>query len=78
MLKRIDRDKIFGNITFPDQLIDQFLKTLNEVLDIMAPVKKLSKKEASLKMKPWITKGIITSIKVRDKLYKKYMIAKTP
>ena len=78
VLNRIDWDKIFGNITCPDQLMDRFLKTLNEVLDIMAPVKKLSKKEASLKMKPWITKGIITSIKVRDKLYKKYMITKTP
>ena len=29
-------------------------------------------------MEPWITKGIITSIKVRDNLYKKYMVAKTP
>ena len=60
VLNRIDWDKIFGNITCQDQLIDRFLKTLNEVLDIMALVKKLSKKEASLKVKPWITKGIIT------------------
>ena len=77
MLNCIDWDKNFGNITCPVQVMDRF-KTLNEVLDIMAPVKKLSKKEASLKVKPWITKCIITSIKVRDKLYKKYMIAKTP
>ena len=78
MLNRIDWDKIFGTITCPNQLIDRFLQTLNEVLDIMAPVKKLSKKEASLRIKPWITKGIITSIKVRDKLYHRYLAAKSP
>ena len=53
--------------------MELFLKTLNEVLDLMAPIKLLSKKEANLKSKPWITKGILKSIKVRDKLYKRYL-----
>ena len=69
MLNRIDWDKIFSNITCPDQLMDRFLKTLNEILDIMALVKMLSKKEASLKMKPWITKGLIISGYAIQKIY---------
>ena len=48
MLNRIDWNKIFDNITCQDQLMDRFIETLNEVLDIIAPVKKLSKNEGSL------------------------------
>ena len=44
----------------------------------MVPIKKLSEKEASLKIKPWITKGILTSIKVWNKLDLRYLVSKTP
>ena len=77
VLQNIKWQKIFGNITCPDKLMELFLKTLNEVLDLMAPIKPLSKKEANLKIKPWITKGILKSIKVRDRLYKKYLSKKS-
>ena len=44
----------------------------------MAPIKKLSKKEIEFKQKPWLTKGILKSIKIRDKIYKKFLAAKDP
>jgi len=44
----------------------------------MAPFKKLSKKEIELKQKPWLTSGILKSMKTRDNLYKKFMLAKDP
>ena len=77
VLQNIKWQNIFGNITCPDKLMELFLKTLNEVLDLMAPIKPLSRKEANLKIKPWITKGILKSIKIRDRLYKKYLSKKS-
>ena len=38
----------------------------------------LNKKQLRLEAKPWITRGIIKSIKRRDKLLKKYINAKDP
>ena len=43
----------------------------NSVLDKHAPMRPMSKKEKRLTDKPWITKGIHTSIKAKNKLYKK-------
>ena len=50
---------------------DQFLKTL----DRHALFKK-SKKELRRKRKPWITKGINKSIKVKNQLYKRFVNTK--
>ena len=42
------------------------------------PWKKLNKKELRLQAKPWITAGILTSIKRRDQLLHKWITAKDP
>ena len=44
-----------------------------EIIDKNAPYKTLSKKESKLKLKPWITKGILQSIKTRGNYRKKYI-----
>ena len=51
-----------------------FYNKITKLLDEMAPLKKLSKKEISLKNKPWISQGILKSMKERDKIYKKFTI----
>ena len=38
--------------------------------------RKLTKKEFSLKQSPWITSGILKSMKIRDKLYKSFVLEK--
>ena len=38
----------------------------------MAPFKRVTKKELSLQRKPWITHGILNSMKIRDRIYKEY------
>ena len=38
----------------------------------MATVRCLSKKEANLQQRPWITHGILVSIKERDRIHKSY------
>ena len=49
-----------------------FLNKINILLDEMAPLKKVTKKEISLQRKPWITHGILQSMKIRDRTYKEF------
>ena len=49
-----------------------FYQKMIGLFDEMAPLKKLTKKEQGLKKKPWITYGILTSMRNRDSFYKKY------
>ena len=44
----------------------------------MAPIKKLTKKEVRLQKRPWITNGILISMKNRDKTYKEFIKEKDP
>ena len=41
-----------------------------------APFKRVSKRQAKLKRKPWITTGILKSISVKNKLYKRFLKSK--
>ena len=49
---------------------------IETLLDIYAPIRKLTKAELKLKSKPWLTKGIMTSIEKKKKIYKKFIKAK--
>jgi hypothetical protein len=51
---------------------------VERLLDEMAPIKKLTQKEQGLKNRPWITSGILTSMRARDKLYKEFALEKDP
>ena len=74
------------NIRWPDlfyeksceEQISIFLAQTNRLLDEMAPVRKLTKKEINLRQTPWLTNGILKSMKSRDKLHSKFLKAKDP
>ena len=53
-LLKLDWDLLFRNKNCNEK-IDIFLKTINCLLDKMAPFKKLYQKEIELKQKPWLT-----------------------
>ena len=55
-----------------------FLRLFHRVIDENAPLKKRNKREKKEKIKPWVTKGITKSIKVRGKLYKEFIKSKIP
>jgi len=76
-LCEFDWEELFRNKNCDDK-INIFLKNINCLLDKMAPIKKLTKKEIELKQKPWLTSGILKSIKTRDDIYKKFLLAKDP
>ena len=60
----------------PNVSFNSLLKEVNTLVDQYLPLKKITKKEIRHQFKPWITNGIRTSIKRREKLYKKFLRAK--
>ena len=53
-----------------NEQFDQIVSTLSEVVDIHAPLRKATRKEKRLKLKPWITRGILKSIAFKNKLFR--------
>ena len=55
-----------------DQCTTLLINTVEHLLDELAPIKRLSKREVGLKQRPWITPGILKKMKERDQFYNKY------
>ena len=53
-----------------NELYDSFVAIFAEVVDKFAPMKKASRKEKILKLKPWISNGLLKSIKIKNKMFK--------
>ena len=57
--------------------VDNDVKCLNDtfiaVLDKHAPLCNMTRKEMKLNSKPWITKGLFTSIETKNKLFRNYV-----
>ena len=76
-LKKIDWDTVFSDCKQDvDLSYKKFLDKITKLLDIHAPVKKLSHKEKKSLSKPWLTKGILQSIKQKNVLYRTYRTLK--
>ena len=61
-----------------DYSFETFNKKHSEILDRHALFKKLSNQDKKLSKKPWITTGILNSIKNKNRLYRKVIRAKDP
>ena len=53
--------------------VSNFYFKIETLLDEMAPLKKLTKKEIGIQQRPWITPDIIAAINERNKLYKEFL-----
>ena len=60
----------------PNIGFENFMLIINNLLDKHAPFKEQAKRKEKLRFKPWITKGILTSIMQRDKIHKEMIKAK--
>ena len=69
----IDLQNCDTNLSF-----ESFFSKFNELLDKHAPLIKVSNKKIKNQFKPWITHGIRTSIRKRNKLKNKFLRAKDP
>lgn len=52
-----------------DECCNIFYNKITQLLDEMAPIHRLSKKEINLLRLPWITNGLLKSMRNRDRLY---------
>ena len=52
-----------------DKLFSNFIKLVSATINKHAPLTKASRKKRKLMNKPWITKGILVSIRRKQKLY---------
>ena len=57
-------------------VFDSFHAKITEIIDKHVPLKKVSKRRLLLSAKPWITRGIKISIKIKNSLYKSYLKTK--
>ena len=77
-----DLTKVDWNTLFSDckQHVDlsykQFLQKVTKLFDIHPTVKKLSHKEKNSLPKPWLTKGVLHSIKRKNGLYRNFLKTK--
>jgi len=59
-------------------LSDEFVKVFNDTLDKHAPYRYASRKEEHSFNKPWLTKGILTSIAKKNTLNRKQLTTNSP
>ena len=57
-----------------DKSFEAFILVVQKVIDKHTPIKKMSRKLRKLKSKPWITKGILSSICTKNCRYKSHYI----
>ena len=71
-LGQIDWNDIINPQVNTNTSFSTFYNKIVKLLDEMAPYKKITKKEADLQQRPWITKGLLISMNKRDSLYKEF------
>ena len=69
---------LYKIVNFDDfyKAFDYSHKMLLNILNEHYPIKILNKKEIELERKPWITKGILTSTKIKNQTYRKFIKSK--
>ena len=55
-----------------DDSFSKLVQTLSKVIEKHAPLQKASRKQKRIMQKPWLTKGLLTSIKNKQKLHKNF------
>ena len=76
-LKKIDGGSLFSDCKQDVDLpYKTFLDKITKLLNIHAPVKKLSHKEKKSLSKPWLTKGMYQPIKQKNVSYRKFIRTK--
>ena len=61
-----------------DHSLQSFFDSVNDLLKIHAPYKKVKKYKLKFREKPWISSGIQKSISIKNSIFKKYINKKDP
>ena len=69
-LSNVDWSALFANESNDiNSIFSSFYNKFNKLVNKHAPMKKISNRKAKQFSKPWITKGLLKSIRVKNKLY---------
>ena len=72
-----DPDGLLG-LSSLDSRYEHFQGNILDAIQNHAPLKPLTKKQHKQRKKPWITNGILKSISIKNKFYKKFLKSKDP
>lgn len=75
-VKNLNLQSNLYNLHSTEDKYSYFHNNLLELINLHAPLKKVSKRQLKQSKKPWITKGILKSIKIKNKLYVNYISSK--
>ena len=65
----MDSPKYLTKISDPDLAMTNFINDIKNMVTRHTPLKKLSRKKAKNRSKPWLTKGLLKSIKTKNLLF---------
>ncbi len=77
-MRSIDWQSDLNSIHDLHQLTTNCIKKVTEVINKHAPLRKASASKRKQLIKPWISKGLLTSIKAKQKLYKSSYFSNDP
>ena len=80
--KKLDKDKFIEDLNniqwrindIVNESFDNFLNDFSSLIDKHVPLERLSRRDHKLSQKPWLTRGILNSIKHKRQLYYKYFV----
>ena len=75
-LKQIDWNEVLqtqNGVTDVTVFFQSFYSCISQVIDKHVPFRKLTRKEIKSLSKPWVSSEIKTSIRIKEKYYKKYL-----
>lgn len=76
-VRAINWEEVLPSLPDVNSIFESFHKKITGLIDKYAPLKRLSRKEVRVRAKPWVTKGLRTSIAIKNKLYKSYLKSKS-
>ena len=76
LIEFIENDLSTANTLVLDTMYDKFINIIKQAIDEHAPMKIASRKRQKLLERPWITRGLLVSIKRKQKMYKTHFLSK--
>ena len=68
-LSKIDLEACFAEPNNVDKIFSSLYRKINYIVNKVAPLKTLNKRSSKIISKPWITKGIRESIRIKNQLF---------
>ena len=75
-IKLIDWHEILNPEKNLNEKVQEAINTLNKIVDKHAPIKLASQIKQRQLNKPWLTKGILKSVKRKQKMYRTHLLSK--